>query len=178
MFHHIRIGGGHLYKIPAGIVDLEDRPRIGNGFLRLRIHLDRFQVCLELRIVDEVLIGLAVLGDADGKGRHQLSAVPAFRLLHNILAVGQILALGESVLIADKDVPLVRIRCIEAADRSQIDLKFRTRLRGLNLSLAVICMLDKGHIALNDFFGYAHRNGVVFNGKIAGFCADRVNGFI
>ena len=176
---NLRIGKGHFYLGAIRTKDLEARTRIGNGIAGLRIHLDDLNEGLEVSVVDEVAIGLAVLGNEHIKVAHQLTALPAGDLMHGIHAVGQVLALGKAVFIAGQVVPL-RILCrLIAAGRFQIDGEYCTLLGSFDLRIAVIRVLDDGDIALLHLLGNSHsRRSVQLNGVIGRLCTDRINGAV
>ena len=95
---------------------------------------------LEVSVVDEVAIGLAVLGNEHIKIAHQLTALPAGDLMHGIHAVGQVLALDKAVFIAGQIVPL-RILCrLIAAGRFQIPAQRKQAFFPVALELSV-CFL-------------------------------------
>ena len=176
---NLRIGKGHFHLGAIRTEDLEARTRIGNGIAGLRIHLDDLNEGLEVSVVDEVAIGLAVLGNEHIKVAHQLTALPAGDLMHGIHAVGQVLALGKAVFIAGQIVPL-RILCrLIAAGRFQIDGKNRAFFGRFNLCVAVIRVLDDGDIALLHLLGNSHsRRSVQLNGVIGRLCTDSINGAV
>ena len=176
---NLRIGKGHFHLGAIRTEDLEARTRIGNGIAGLRIHLDDLNEGLEVSVVDEVAIGLAVLGNEHIKVAHQLTTLPAGDLMHGVHAVGQVLALGKAVFIAGQIVPL-RILCrLIAAGRFQIDGKNRAFFGRFNLCVAVIRVLDDGDIALLHLLGNSHsRCSVQLNGVIGRLCTDRINGAV
>ena len=174
----LRVGGVHLYQLAVRIVDLKGSTGVRNDLAGFSIDLDDLQIGFEFSIVDEILIGLSVLGDLDGKGRHQLAAIPALGLLHHILAVGQRLALGKTVIAADKHISLVRIGGVIAAGGFEINLELSTGLRCFDLGAAVIRMLDDGDAALDDILAHIDGNGVVLQGEVSGLCADGIDRFV
>ena len=176
---NIRIGKGHFHLGAIRTKDLETCSRIGNGIAGFCVHLDDLNEGLEVGVVDEVAVGLAVLGNEHIKVAHQLTALPAGDLMHGIHAVGQILALGKAVFIAGQIVPL-RILCrLIAAGRFQIDGKNRAFFGRFNLCVAVIRVLDDGDIALLHLLGNSHsRCSVQLNGVIGRLCTDRINGAV
>ena len=176
---NLRIGKGHFHLGAIRTEDLEARTRIGNGIAGLRIHLDDLNEGLEVSVVDEVAIGLAVLGNEHIKVAHQLTTLPAGDLMHGVHAVGQVLALGKAVFIAGQIVPL-RILCrLIAAGRFQIDGKNRAFFGRFNLCVAVIRVLDDGDIALLHLLGNSHsRRSAQLNGVIGRLCTDRINGAV
>ena len=175
----LRIGKGHFHLGAVRTEDLEARTRIGNGIAGLRVYLDDLNEGLKVGVVDEVAIGLAVLGNEHIKVAHQLTTLPAGNLMHGIHAVGQVLALGKAVFIAGQIVPL-RILCrLIAAGRFQIDGKNRAFFGRFNLCVAVIRVLDDGDIALLHLLGNSHsRRSVQLNGVIGRLCTDRINGAV
>ena len=176
---NLRIGKGHFHLGAIRTEDLEARTRIGNGIAGLRIHLDDLNEGLKVGVVDEVAIGLTVLGNEHIKVAHQLTALPAGDLMHSIHAVGQVLALGKAVFIAGQVVPLCILCRLIAADRFQIDGEYCTLLGSFDLRIAVIRVLDDGDIALLHLLGYSHsRCSVQLNGVIGRLCADRINGAV
>ena len=176
---NLRIGKGHFHLGAIRTEDLEARTRIGNGIAGLRIHLDDLNEGLEVSVVDEVAVGLAVLSNKHIKVAHQLTTLPAGNLMHGVHAVGQVLALGKAVSIAGQIVPL-RILCrLIAAGRFQIDGEYCTLLGSFDLRIAVIRVLDDGDIALLHLLGYSHsRCSVQLNGVIGRLCTDRINGAV
>ena len=176
---NLRIGKGHFHLGAIRTEDLEARTRIGNGIAGLRIHLDDLNEGLEVSVVDEVAVGLAVLSNKHIKVAHQLTTLPAGDLMHGIHAVGQVLALGKAVFIAGQIVPL-RILCrLIAAGRFQIDGKNRAFFGRFNLCVAVVGVLDDGDIALLHLLGNSHgRRSVQLNGVIGRLCTDRINGAV
>ena len=176
---NLRIGKGHFYLGAIRTKDLEARTRIGNGIAGLRIHLDDLNEGLEVGVVDEVAVGLAVLGNEHIKVAHQLTTLPAGDLMHGVHAVGQVLTLGKAVFIASQVVPL-RILCrLIAAGRFQIDGKNRAFFGRFNLCVAVVGVLDDGDIALLHLLGNSHgRRSVQLNGVIGRLCTDRINGAV
>ena len=176
---NLRIGKGHFHLGAIRTKDLEARTRIGNGIAGLRIHLDDLNEGFEVSVVDEVAVGLAVLGNEHIKVAHQLTALPAGDLMHGIHAVGQVLALGKAVFIAGQVVPL-RILCrLIAACGFQIDSEHSTFLGSFDLRIAVIRVLDDGDIALLHLLGNSHsRRSVQLNGVIGRLCTDRINGAV
>ena len=176
---NLRIGKGHFHLGAIRTEDLEARTRIGNGIAGLRVYLDDLNEGLKVGVVDEVAIGLAVLGNEHIKVAHQLTALPAGNLMHGVHAVGQVLALGKAVFIAGQVVPL-RILCrLIAAGRFQIDGEYCTLLGSFDLRIAVIRVLDDGDIALLHLLGNSHsRRSVQLNGVIGRLCTDRINGAV
>ena len=176
---NLRIGKGHFHLGAIRTEDLEARTRIGNGIAGLRIHLDDLNEGLEVSVVDEVAIGLAVLGNEHIKVAHQLTTLPAGNLMRGVHAVGQVLALGKAVFIAGQIVPL-RILCrLIAAGRFQIDGKNRAFFGRFNLCVAVVGVLDDGDIALLHLLSHSHgRCSVQLNGVIGRLCTDRINGAV
>ena len=176
---NLRIGKGHFHLGAIRTEDLEARTRIGNGIAGLRIHLDDLNEGLEVSVVDEVAVGLAVLSNKHIKVAHQLTTLPAGNLMHGVHAVGQVLALGKAVSIAGQIVPL-RILCrLIAAGRFQIDGKNRAFFGRFNLCVAVVGVLDDGDIALLHLLGNSHsRRSVQLNGVIGRLCTDRINGAV
>ena len=173
---NLRIGKGHFHLGAIRTKDLEARTRIGNGIAGLRVHLDDLNEGLEVGVVDEVAVGLTVLGNEHIKVAHQLTAFPAGDLMHGVHAVGQVLALGKAIFIAGQIVPL-RILCrLIAAGRFQIDGEYCTLLGSFDLRIAVIRVLDDGDIALLHLLAHSHgRRSVQLNGVIGRFCTDRIN---
>ena len=178
MRFRLRVGGGHLHQLAVRIVDLKSGTGVGDVFPGFGIDLDDLQIGFEFSIVDEILVGLSVLGDLDGKGRHQLTAIPALDLLHHIFAVGQRLALGKTVLAADKHISLVRIGGVIAAGGFAVNLELGTGLRCFDLGAAVIRMLDDSDAALDDILAHIDGNGVVLQGKVSGLCTDGIDRFV
>ena len=176
---NLRIGKGHFHLGAIRTKDLETCSRIGNGIAGFCVHLDNLNEGLEVGVVDEVAIGLAVLGNEHIKVAHQLTTLPAGNLMHGIHAVGQVLALGKAVFIAGQIVPL-RILCrLIAACRFQIDGKNRTFFGSFDLRIAVIRVLDDGDIALLHLLGNSHsRRSVQLNGVIGRLCTDSINGAV
>ena len=74
---NLRIGKGHFHLGAIRTEDLETCTCIGNGIAGLRIHLDDFNEGLEVGVIDEVAVGLTVLG----KHRLELSDVHDVRIL-------------------------------------------------------------------------------------------------
>ena len=176
---NLRIGKGHFHLGAIRTEDLEARTRIGNGIAGLRIHLDDLNEGLKVSVVDEVAIGLAVLGNEHIKVAHQLTTLPAGNLMHGVHAVGQVLALGKAVFIAGQIVPLRILRRLIAAGRFQIDGEYCTLFGSFDLRIAVIRVLDDGDIALLHLIGYSHgRRSVQLNGVIGRLCTDRINGAV
>ena len=101
-----RIGEGHFHLAAIRAVNLEPGPRIGNGDAGFRVHLDHLDEAFKIGVVDEVAVGLAVLGDIHFKVVHQLAAFPALGLADDIGAVGELLRLCKAVLIADENIAL------------------------------------------------------------------------
>ena len=176
---NLRIGKGHFHLGAIRTKDLEARTRIGNGIAGLRIHLDDLNEGLEVSVVDEVAVGLTVLGNEHIKVAHQLTTLPAGNLMHGVHAVGQVLALGKAVFIAGQIVPL-RILCLLiAAGRFQINGEYCTLLGSFDLRIAVIRVLDDGDIALLHLLGNSHsRRSVQLNGVIGRLCTDKINGAV
>ena len=175
----LRIGKGHFHLGAIRTEDLEARTRIGNGIAGLRIHLDDLNEGLEVSVVDEVAIGLAVLGNEHIKVAHQLTTLPAGNLMHGVHAVGQVLALGKAVFIAGQVVPLCILCRFIAAGRFQIDGKNRAFFGRFNLCVAVVGVLDDGDIALLHLLAHSHgRRSVQLNGVIGRLCTDRINGAV
>ena len=176
---NLRIGKGHFHLGAIRTKDLEARTRIGNGIASFCVHLDDLNEGLEVGVVDEVAVGLTVLGNKHIKVAHQLTALPAGDLMHGIHAVGQVLALGKAVFIAGQVVPL-RILCrLIAAGRFQINGEYCTLLGSFDLRIAVIRVLDDGDIALLHLLAHSHgRRSVQLNGVIGRLCTDRINGAV
>ena len=176
---NLRIGKGHFHLGAIRTKDLEARTRIGNGIAGFCVHLDDLNEGLEVGVVDEVAVGLAVLSNKHIKVAHQLTALPAGDLMHGIHAVGQVLALEKAVFIAGQIVPL-RILCrLIAAGRFQINGEYCTLLGSFDLRIAVIRVLDDGDIALLHLLGNSHgRCGVQLNSVIGRLCTDRINGAV
>ena len=176
---NLRIGKGHFHLGAIRTKDLEARTRIGNGIAGLCVHLDDLNKGLEVGVVDEVAVGLAVLSNKHIKVAHQLTALPAGDLMHGIHAVGQVLALGKAVFIAGQVVPFCILCRLIAAGRFQIDGEYCTLLGSFDLRIAVIRVLDDGDIALLHLLGYSHsRCSVQLNGVIGRLCTDRINGAV
>ena len=176
---NLRIGKGHFHLGAIRTEDLEARTRIGNGIAGLRIHLDDLNEGLEVGVIDEVAVGLAVLGNEHIKVAHQLTALPAGDLMHGIHAVGQVLALGKAVFIAGQVVPLCILCRLIAACGFQIDSEHSTFFGSFDLRIAVIRVLDDGDIALLHLLGNSHsRRSVQLNGVIGRLCTDRINGAV
>ena len=176
---NLRIGKGHFHLGAIWTKDLEARTRIGNGIAGLRVHLDDLNEGLEVGVINEVAVGLAVLGNEHIKVAHQLMALPARDLMHGIHAVGQILALGKAIFIAGQIVPLTIFGGFIAAGRFQIDGKNRAFFGRFNLCVAVVGVLDDGDIALLHLLGNSHsRRSVQLNGVIGRLCTDRINGAV
>ena len=175
----LRVGKGHFHLEAIRTKDLKTCTRIGNGIAGLCVHLDDLNEGLEVGVVDEVAVGLAVLGNEHIKVAHQLTALPAGNLMHGIHAIGQVLALVKAVFIAGQIVPL-RILCrLIAAGGFQIDGEHSTLFGSFDLCIAVIRVLDDGDIALLHRLGNSHsRCGVQLNGVIGRLCADRINGAV
>ena len=176
---NLRIGKGHFHLGAIRTEDLEARTCIGNGIAGLRVYLDGLNEGLEVDVVDEVAVGLAVLSNKHIKVAHQLTALPAGDLMHGIHAVGQVLALDKAVFIAGQVVPL-RILCrLIAAGRFQIDGEYCALFGSFDLRIAVIRVLDDGDIALLHLLGNSHgRCGVQLNSVIGRLCTDRINGAV
>ena len=176
---NLRIGKGHFHLGAIRTEDLEARTRIGNGIAGLRIHLDDLNEGLEVSVVDEVAVGLAVLSNKHIKVAHQLTTLPAGDLMHGIHAVGQVLALGKAVFIAGQVVPLCILCRLIAACGFQIDSEHSTFFGSFDLRIAVIRVLDDGDIALLHLLGNSHsRRSVQLNGVIGRLCTDRINGAV
>ena len=176
---NLRIGKGHFHLGAIRTEDLEARTRIGNGIAGLRIHLDDLNEGLEVGVVDEVAVGLAVLGNEHIKVAHQLTTLPAGNLMHGVHAVGQVLALGKAVFIAGQIVPLTIFGGFIAAGRFQIDGEYCTLLGSFDLRVAVVGVLDDGDIALLHLLSHSHgRRSVQLNGVIGRLCTDRINGAV
>ena len=176
---NLRIGKGHFHLGAIRTKDLETCSRIGNGIAGFCVHLDDLNEGLEVSVVDEVAVGLAVLGNEHIKVAHQLTALPAGDLMHGIHAVGQILALGKAIFIAGQIVPLTIFGGFIAAGRFQIDGKNRAFFGRFNLCVAVIRVLDDGDIALLHLLAHSHsRRSVRLNGVIGRLCTDRINGAV
>ena len=176
---NLRIGKGHFHLGAIRTKDLETCSRIGNGIAGFCVHLDNLNEGLEVSVVDEVAIGLAVLGNEHIKVAHQLTALPAGDLMHGIHAVGQVLALGKAVFIAGQIVPL-RILCrLIAACGFQIDGEHCALFGSFDLRITVIRVLDDGDIALLHLLGNSHsRCSVQLNCVIGRLCTDRINGAV
>ena len=176
---NLRIGKGHFHLGTVRTKDLETCTRIGNGIAGLRIHLDDLNEGLEVSVVDEVAVGLAVLGNEHIKVAHQLTALPAGDLMHGIHAVGQVLTLDKAVFIAGQVVPLTIFGGFIAAGRFQIDGEYCALFGSFDLRITVIRVLDDGDIALLHLLGNSHgRCGVQLNGVIGRLCTDRINGAV
>ena len=176
---NLRIGKGHFHLGAIRTEDLEARACIGNGIAGLRVYLDDLNERLEVGVVDEVAVGLAVLSNKHIKVAHQLTALPAGDLMHGIHAVGQVLALGKAVFIAGQVVPLCILCRLIAACGFQIDSEYCTLLGSFDLRIAVIRVLDDGDIALLHLLGNSHsRRSVQLNGVIGRLCTDRINGAV
>ena len=176
---NLRIGKGHFHLGAIRTEDLEARTCIGNGIAGLRVYLDDLNEGLEVGVVDEVAVGLAVLGNEHIKVAHQLTALPAGDLMHGVHAVGQVLTLGKAVFIAGQIVPLRILCCLIAAGRFQIDGEHRALLGSFDLRIAVIRVLDDGDIALLHLLAHSHgRRSVQLNGVIGRLCTDRINGAV
>lgn len=59
-------------------------------------------------------------------------------------------------------IPLIRIGGIVAACGLQVNLEFGPFLRCLDLSAAIVRVLDDGNIALDHIFAYAYPTAVYF----------------
>ena len=175
----LRIGKGHFHLGAVRTEDLEARTRIGNGIAGLRVYLDDLNEGLKVGVVDEVAVGLAVLGNEHIKVAHQLTALPAGDLMHGIHAVGQVLALGKAIFIAGQVVPLCILCRLIAACGFQIDSEHSTFFGSFDLRIAVIRVLDDGDIALLHLLGNSHsRRSVQLNGVIGRLCTDSINGAV
>ena len=175
----LRIGKGHFHLGAIRTKDLETCSRIGNGIAGFCVHLDDLNEGLEVGVVDEVAVGLAVLSNKHIKVAHQLTALPAGDLMHGIHAVGQVLALGKAVFIAGQRVPLRILYRLIAACGFQIDGEHCALFGSFDLRITVIRVLDDGDIALLHLLGNSHsRRSVQLNGVIDCLCADRINGAV
>ena len=158
---------------------METCSRIGNGIAGFCVHLDDLNEGLEVGVVDEVAVGLAVLSNKHIKVAHQLTALPAGDLMHGIHAVGQVLALGKAVFIAGQRVPLRILYRLIAACGFQIDGEHCALFGSFDLRITVIRVLDDGDIALLHLLGNSHsRRSVQLNGVIGRLCTDSINGAV
>ena len=152
MLDDLRIGRSHLYQIALRIINLEYGAGIGNVFSGFSIRFYDFQVRLELRVVDEILVSFAVLCDIHHESGHQLPAVPSFRLLHYIFAIRQVLTLGKTVGVTNENIPFIGIGRIVASGRFQIHLKLGALFRHFDLRAATVRMLDNSYISFDYAF--------------------------
>ena len=98
------------------------------------------------------LIVVNCIVDEHIKRLHQLPSLPSRGLLYGIDAVGHILCLGESVLIAGENVTLGFLCISIAACGFEEHFKYRTFFGCFNLGFPVIRMLDDCDISFDDLF--------------------------
>lgn len=88
---------------------------MGNGFSAFRVHLHDLDIAPEGRVVDEIAVSLAVLGNIHIKVVHQFPALPALGLSHRVDAVGHGLGLSEAVFITGQGIALGLLRALKTA---------------------------------------------------------------
>ena len=92
-----------------------------------------------------------------------------------IYAIRHILRLSETVFVAHDGVSLIGVAGFKAARRFEIDFKGRSFFGSLDLSLAVVRVLNEGDIAFDDFLGHIVGSQIMLYGVEFGVCADSVN---
>ena len=158
------ISEGHFHFTSVRAVDLEASARIGDGDAGFCVHLDYFDIAFKSCIVDEIAVGLPVLGDIHLKVIHQFPALPAFGLVDDISAVGQLLRLRKTVFITNENIALGFLGRVIAACSFQIDLELRAFLRGFNLGFPIVRMLDDGNIPFDDLLRHIIGGIIQLNG--------------
>ena len=130
----------------AGIVDVLHHPFAGiriadlHGGAGQRDDLAGFGVPLfkadeggKGGVVQDEVIGFAMLGNEHGEIRDEFLPLGASGLMHHIQAVREVLRLGETIGICQQDIPFRLFGVLVTAGAGQIDLKFSPGLRLLNL---------------------------------------------
>ena len=156
------------------VFDFEADTGSGNDVARLSVLLHNLNECLKFRVVDEIPVGLPVLADKHIKGGHEFASFPALCLVNSVNAIGKVLALRESVFIADQQVALGVAGVLITAGRFQIHFKFRTDFRCFDFCGTIVRMLDDGNFALCDGFENIHSGLVVLHRVFLRLCANGI----
>ena len=99
--------------------------------------------------------------------------------MDGIHAIGQVLALGKAVFIANKIVLLAIFGCFIAAGRFQIDGEHSALFMSFDLRITVVGVLDDSDIAFLYLLFHIYGGGSVqLNSVIGRLCADRINGAV
>ena len=132
----------------AGIVDVLHHPFAGiriadlHGGAGQRDDLTGFGVPLfkadeggKGGVIQDEIIGLAMLGNEHGEIRDEFLPLGASGLMHHIQAVWEGLRLGKTIGIRQQDIPFRLFGVLVTAGAGQVDLKFSPGLRLLDLHL-------------------------------------------
>ena len=136
------------------------------------------EIGLEVCVVNEVAIDLAVLTDEHLKGIEQFSAIPALDLLYHVYAVRQVDGFGIAELITGEDISLGGFGGFIAACALEVHLKHGTDFGCFDLGGAVVGMLDDGDLALDDILVHIGIHGVQLNCILACVGVDIIDGFV
>ena len=177
-FGDLGIGEGLLDQSAVGIVNLESGTCVGDDLAGFCIDLNDLQEGLKGGIIDDEAVDFAVFADEHIEVCHQLTAVPAGDLVNRVDAIGQFLGLGEAVLITGQIIPFRFLGGIVAACGLQVDTEHGTRLRGFNLSVAIVAVLDDGDRTLLDGLQNAEGGGVQFDSILLSVCTDGIRGVV
>ena len=173
---------GHPFP-GIGIEDFDRGPGQRNDLSGFRVLLLEFKPGSKGGVVQNEIIGPAMLGNGYCKIRRKLLPFRTGGLADRIFSVGQVLGLAEAVFICEQDVTLGFLRVFIAACAGQVNLELRSLFRLLDLIGAaslrrLVGMLGDGDGAHDRVLCHSQRDAVVFQGKIPRLRAYGINGFV
>ena len=136
------------------------------------------EIGLEVCVVNEVAIDLAVLTDEHLERIEHFTPVPALDLSYHVYAVRQVNGFGIAKLITGEDISLGGFGGFIAACTLEIDFEHGTDFGCFDLGGAVIGMLDDGDLALDDILVYVGIHSVQLNRILACVGVDIIDGFV
>ena len=173
---------GHPFP-GIGIEDFDRGPGQGDDLSGFRVLLLEFQPGSKGGVVQNEIIGLAMLGNEYCKIRRQLLSFRAGGLMDRVFPIGQVLGLVEAVFVCEQDVTLGFLRVFITARAGQVNLELRSLFRLLDLIGAaslrwLVGMLGDGDGAHDRVLCHSERDAVVFQGEIPRLRAYGINGFV
>ena len=135
----------HGHQIARGIVNLEPCALVSDGLAGLCIELCHMQKATERRIIQHILIGLAVLCDLHIEICDKCRIIDCLGLMHCVDAIGHFFCSSIAVFIRCQVITHTLICICIGTCGFQKDLKLRTVLQILHLIRIVIAVLDNGH---------------------------------
>ena len=173
-----RIGEGHRHQLTVRIEDLKSCTGVRNSLIGFCINLYHVDKALEIAVVDQITISGLVLRNVDIKVGHQLASFPATNLVNGISAVREHFGLTKSMLIANDNVSFGVCGVFITTCRLQEDLKRSANFGSLDLSAAVVRVLNNGNVAVDDILVYIRIEGVQLDREIAGLCVHIIDGIV